>query len=145
MRNGRSPSWRATGQSVLLRDVHYISAATSQHPIGRQTAERRMDNQLARAHDAEGQDQARHSLSRRPSLCPDPHNLSIGLSFNFKSQAPEENGRVDIDGDGVGEATITQIVHGPGGAQHRAGGVVTSFRGEISLDGEQFKGSVEGV
>jgi len=32
----------------------------------------------------------------------------------------EENGRVSGDGDGVGEATITQIVHGPGG-EHRPG------------------------
>jgi len=73
-------------ETELLRDVHYIPAAQSNILLARQTAERRMDNQLARAHDAERQDQARHCLSRRPSLCPDPHHLSIGLSFIFKSQ-----------------------------------------------------------
>ena len=55
-------------ETELLRDVHYIPAAQSNILLARQTAERRMDNQLARAHDAERQDQARHCLSRRPSL-----------------------------------------------------------------------------
>ncbi len=43
----------------------------------------------------------------------------------------EEKGRVDGEEDGVGEATITQIVRGPGGAEHRPGGAGTAFRGEI--------------
>jgi len=50
----------------------------------------------------------------------------------------EEKGRVDGDGYGIGDATITQIMHRPGGA-------ATAFRGEIKLDGEQFKGSAEGA
>ena len=50
---------------------------------------------------------------------------------SFSSLRTEENGRVDGDGDGVGEATITQIVHGPGGAEHGPGGAATAFRGEI--------------
>ncbi len=113
----------ATGQSVPLRDAHYIPAAQSNILSAGKLHE---DGWIVDL----WSERARSSstLSTKASF---PTSRSSPSIPHLQVSEPRRKGELTETETESARQRITQIVRGPGGAEHRPGGAATAFRGEI--------------